>query len=591
MIERTTALAGASHEISVRALQQAAVASLGQSALSNGDLTGLMNAAANLVADTLKVEFTGVLEYLREKNELRLRGAVGWSPDFIDTYAVPADDTTPAGYALLVREPVLVGDAQRETRFPLTPHLIADGIRSAVLLTIGGKLSPFGVLGAYTTRERDFTTDDVHFLQTVANVLAAAIERKRAEEAIQQSQQAAERANAAKSEFLSRMSHELRTPLNAILGFGQLLEMDPLDAQQQQGVTYILKAGRHLLHLIDEILDISRIEAGRLDLAMGPVVIDKLLSEVVALVRPLADHRQIRIDQPGSDDACHRLVLADEKRLRQVLLNLLSNAVKYNSEGGQVQIGCETAGMETKRLRIAISDTGPGIAPEKLCQLFSPFERLGAEQTGIEGSGLGLALSKRLIEAQGGTIEAASQMGEGSTFTVTLPMAVLPNESPMSAFPTTPEALEMLSPDCGETLVDTAGETVNTVLYIEDNLSNLNLVENLLSREPNIQLLAAIRGGIGLEMAVQHRPDLILLDLHLPDISGQEVLRRLQRHPATERIPVVVISADATPAQINTLLAAGACDYLTKPLDLKRFLQVLHRCLHAAEGALAESAA
>ena len=590
VLERTTELAGASREIGIRALQQAAVACLGQSALSNGDLTGLMNAAAVLVADTLQVEFTGVLEYLRENNELRLRAAVGWSPEFIDAYAVPADEGTPAGYALLAREPVLVGDARRETRFPLTPHLIADGIRSAVLLTIGGKLSPFGVLGAYTTREREFTTDDVHFLQAVANVLAAAIERKRAEEAIHQSQRAAERANAAKSEFLSRMSHELRTPLNAILGFGQLLEMDPLGDQQQQGVTYILKAGRHLLHLIDEILDISRIEAGRLDLALEPVAVDKLLGEVVALVRPLAGSRQIRIDQPGPGDACHGLVLADEKRLRQVLLNLLSNAVKYNCEGGQVQIGFETVGTEAKRMRIAINDTGRGIPPEKLCQLFSPFERLGAEHTGIEGSGLGLALSRRLMEAQGGTIEVASRPGEGSTFTVTLPMADLPAELSVTAVPDVVEPLELPPPDCRASSVDAAGVATSTVLYIEDNLSNLDLVETLLSREPDIKLLAAMRGGIGLEMAVQHCPDLILLDLHLPDISGQEVMRRLQRHPVTAGIPVVVISADATPAHIDKLLAAGSCEYLTKPLELKRFLQVVRRCLHPTERVLAESA-
>ncbi len=581
VLERTTALANASREIGARALQQAAVASLGQSALSNGDLKGLMSAAAELVADTLRVEFTGVLELERPENVLRLRASAGWEQSLVDTYTAAADPHTPAGYALLAREPLLITELTQETRFAPTPHMIADGIRSAMILAIGGKISPFGVLGAYSTRRRQFTADDVHFLQSVANVLAAAIERKRAEEFILDSQQVAERANAAKSEFLSRMSHELRTPLNAILGFSQLLELDPLETHQQQGVNYILTAGRHLLTLIDEVLDISRIEAGKLDLAMGPVCIDTLLGEVTALVRPLADHRRIRLDQVAAREKGTRRVLADEKRLRQVLLNLLSNAVKYNVEGGQVRIACELMPGGTNRLRIAVSDTGPGIAPEKFAQLFSPFERLGAEHSGVEGSGLGLALSKRLIEAQGGTIEVSSRPFEGSTFAVTLPLTGEPLGLPAAAFPPVPETMVGAPPARQVLPVINLGEDARTVLYIEDDASNLQLMENLLSRQPGIELLAATRGGIGLEMAVQHCPDLILLDLHLPDLPGEEVLRRLQNHPATSGIPVVVISADATPAQVSRLLAAGARDYMTKPLELKKFRHLLQDCFQA----------
>jgi signal transduction histidine kinase/amino acid transporter/ActR/RegA family two-component response regulator len=589
VLERTAALADASREISVRALQQAAVAELGQRALISTDLAELMDAAAKLTVNTLHVEYASVLELSRDESELRLCASRGWAEDLIGKYVAPADRNSPAGYALLAREPVLVEDFQRETRFAPTPQMRVDGIQSAVLLSIGGKVSPFGVLGAYSTQQRKFTQDDVYFLQALANVLAAAIERKRAEEVIRESQQEAERANAAKSEFLSRMSHELRTPLNAILGFGQLLEMDALETRQSQSVHHILKAGRHLLTLIDEVLDVARIEAGRLDLAMESISINRVLNDVLALVRPLADQRNIRLDYLSAKEVARRHVFADEKRLRQVLLNLLSNAVKYNCLNGQVRIVCEVI-HGGERLRIAVSDTGQGIPPEKLGQLFSPFERLGAEQTGIEGSGLGLALSKRLIEAQGGSIEAESRVGQGSTFAVTLPLADR-TDQPAPPIPAVLKSSVGLPP-IHEAAPPETGEPAKPriVLYIEDNLSNLNLVESLLARQPGIELLAAMRGGAGLEMAVRHQPDVILLDLQLPDISGAEVLRQLRANPSTCNIPVVMISADAIPAQIDVLLAAGARDYITKPLEVKRFLRVLQDCFDTKKPPLVASA-
>ena len=591
VVERTAALENASHEIGVRVLQQAAVANLGQAALSNGELAALMDAAAGLVATTLDVEFTSVLAVSSQGNELRLCAGRGWQKSLIGNYTTATDGQTPASYALLAREPIIIEDLEQNTQFGPTPHMSADRIRSLVLLTIGGKLSPFGVLGAYSARLRQFTEDDVHFLQAVANVLAAAIERKHAEEVIRNSQQEAERANLAKSEFLSRMSHELRTPLNAILGFGQLLEMDPLESQQALGVSYILKAGRHLLTLVDEVLDIARIEAGQIDLAMEPVPINRVLNDVTALVRSLADRRHIRLDQLCIAEVAGCHVLADERGLRQVLLNLLSNAIKYNFEGGQVRISCEVVEAAGNRLRIAVSDTGPGIPPEKLGRLFSPFDRLDAEHTGVEGSGLGLALSKRLIEAQGGTIEVCSRPGEGSTFAVTLPLAAhQPASLPPVAHLAPEPAVNPFSVG-GVTLAANRAAPSHTVLYIEDNQSNLSLVENLLSRQPNIKLLAAMRGGIGLEMAARHRPDLILLDLHLPDLSGEQVLRRLRTDPITSDIPVVVVSADAVPEQIAALLAAGAQDYMTKPLDLKRFLEMLQKCFHSAKSPVADKAA
>ncbi len=576
VIERTTALANASREIGARALQQAAVANLGQQALTSGEVTDLMGDAAKLVADTLGVELTSVLEYSREENELRLRAGQGWPREMIGNYAVRSDEDTPAGYALAQTTPVITEDVARETRFAWSPHMRSSGVQSCVMLTIGGPVQPFGVLGAYSTRQRSFNADDVHFLQAVANVLAAAIERRRAEEIIRRAQATAEKANAAKSEFLSRMSHELRTPLNAILGFGQLLEQDALGGQQAQGVNHILKAGRHLLNLIDEVLDIARIEAGKLDVAILPVPITKLMNELIPLVQPLADRRRIRLDYMPSAQRTEEHVLADEKLLRQVMLNLLSNAIKYNCDGGQVRIACEVPPSAKDRLSIVVSDTGPGIAREKLGRLFAPFDRLDVESSGIEGSGLGLALSKRLVEAQGGEIEVISDPGRGSVFKVTMPRATGRPELTRSnetfrADASSPPAVETTS------TMETTG-LPRTILYIEDNQSNLTLVESALARHQGVKVYAAVRGGVGLEMADRYQPEMILLDLHLPDFSGEEVLRRLRLNPATNHIPVVVISADAIPERAETLLAAGACGYMKKPLEIASFMQMLRDC-------------
>jgi signal transduction histidine kinase/ActR/RegA family two-component response regulator len=376
-----------------------------------------------------------------------------------------------------------------------------------------------------------------------------------------QARGAAERANAAKDEFLSRMSHELRTPLNAVLGFAQLLERDPLDEEQADSVRQILRGGRHLLALIDEVLDISRISTGNLALSSEPVAVAQAIGEAVALVRPLATERRVEL---GAEDADGLHVLADHQRLKQVLLNLLSNGVKYNHEGGSVRIGWERASIS--RLRIKVSDTGPGIPPEKVQRLFAPFDRLGAEASDVPGTGLGLALSRGLVQAMGGTLDVASRVGSGSTFTIELPLA----ETPVDRYE------RERSRQSGPTVAD-IGE--HTVLYVEDNLSNLTLIERILDERPGIRLITAMLGGLGIELAQKHHPELILLDLHLPDLTGEEAVRRLRELPETQLIPIVMISADATPGQVKRLLGAGADDYLTKPVDLGRFLQVLDRFL------------
>jgi signal transduction histidine kinase/ActR/RegA family two-component response regulator len=426
------------------------------------------------------------------------------------------------------------------------PALASVGrLRSAVmtitgilgLVLVGGLLVVVRTLRGRQRAEREAESNRV------------AAERAKAE---------AERANRAKSDFLSRMSHELRTPLNAVLGFGQLLEMEQLETAQRESVEQILKGGTHLLGLINEVLDISRIEAGRLSLSMEPVSVAETVAEALDLVQPIAAERGISLTGDLSDDL---QVLADRQRLKQVLLNLLSNAIKYNREGGSVRIGpIET---ENGRIRIDVADTGSGIAPERLDKLFVPFERLGADQSGVEGAGLGLALSKGLVEAMGGDLTVQSRLGEGTIFSLELTKGNGPVNDASD------RAERPLVADNGR------NGSVKRLLYIEDNLSNLKLIEQVLEHRPDVELVPAMQGRLGLDLAREHRFDLVLLDLHLPDLPGGEVLAELRREPSTRNVPVVILSADATPGRIERLLDQGAAAFLTKPLDVKRFLELL----------------
>ena len=397
-------------------------------------------------------------------------------------------------------------------------------------------------------------------------------EQRRNEKDLREARDDADRANRAKSEFLSRMSHELRTPLNAILGFGQLLErQNPTDAQRTR-VRYILSAGRHLLSLINEVLDISRIEAGNLQLSLEPVSVSEVLQETIDLMRPLAAERQIDLTVADAlEGNCY--VSADRQRLKQVMLNLLTNAVKYTPVGGRVAVSNEASGEEL--LRLVVSDTGPGIPVEKLPRLFTPFDRLGAEQSNVEGTGLGLALCQRLVHAMGGTIGVKSVPANGSTFWIGLPLT----DSPLDRLAGQRVEHEALGADADR-----------KVLYIEDNLSNLSLVEQMLADEAGVQLITAMQGQLGLDLARKHQPNLILLDLHLPDLPGWEVLNRLQKDESTAHIPVVVVSADATPRQIERLKTAGATAYLTKPLEMTEFYDVVGEAMRKPEAAECASA-
>jgi len=393
-------------------------------------------------------------------------------------------------------------------------------------------------------------------------------ERSQIEKALREAKAEADRANHAKSEFLSRMSHELRTPLNAILGFGQLLErQNPTDTQRTR-VTHIISAGRHLLNLINEVLDISRIEAGHLQLSLEPVCVADAVEEALSLMRPLAAERGTELAMAAPLDQ-KSYVMADRQRLKQVILNLLTNAVKYTPPEGKVAVSCTASGAGL--MRIVVTDNGDGIAAAKLARLFTPFDRLGAEQTTVEGTGLGLALCQCLMDAMNGSIGVDTTVGQGSTFWVELRSV----DSPLERI-----AATQRNGSHSKGAIEAEGRTI---LYVEDNLSNLTLIEQMLADRPEIKLITAMQGQLGLDLARQHSPDLILLDLHLPDLPGWEVLSRLQRNAATRDIPVVVVSADATSHQIKRLMAAGAHAYLTKPLDMPEFFKVIEKAFASTQ--------
>ena len=391
-------------------------------------------------------------------------------------------------------------------------------------------------------------------------------ERARNAAALASAKAEAERASDAKSEFLSRMSHELRTPLNAILGFAQLLELRAKTAGDCECVDQILTAGRHLLGLINEVLDISRIESGGLSISNEAVELGEVVEECIQLITPLAKTKNVSVTRsPSALWSAH--VLADRQRSTQVLLNLLSNAVNYNRQNGSVTVACQRS--DEKTIRLLVRDTGVGIAPASLKRLFQPFDRL--QSISGEGAGLGLTLCKRLIEIMGGRIGVESKPGEGAVFWIELPET----ESPVVQF----ERGETKSVD----LRDKVRTHEKTLLYIEDNLSNLRLIEHILENQPQIKLISAMEGGPGVDLALEHSPDLVLLDLNLPDISGFEVLQRLRREPRTIGTPVVVVSADATARQIDRLMTAGATEYLVKPIDVKKFVSVVDQILGATE--------
>lgn len=403
--------------------------------------------------------------------------------------------------------------------------------------------------------------DDRGELRGFSKVTRDITERRRAQDALETARHEAEQASSAKSVFLSRMSHELRTPLNAILGFAQLLELDHAGngKADKASIDQILRAGRHLLGLIDEVLDIARIEAGKLALEIAPVSIGDAVGEAIGLSLPEADSNGITIRH---DVDKRRPVAADRRRLMQVLLNLLSNAIKYNRRGGEVSI---KAGVVRERMRIEVTDTGIGVDPEQASDLFQPFTRLAAGAARTEGTGLGLSLSRALIEAMGGTIgySPRADKREGACFWFELPLATRSTVAEImpvkTALPSNTEPKPI------------------TILIIEDNLANAQLIEAVAARHwPQAHLLNAMQASLGLDLALRHRPDLVLLDLHLPDKDGDWVLDQLaSTYPD---LPVILLTADALAAQADWK-SRGASAVLTKPIDVAALLEAVHAAL------------
>lgn len=377
--------------------------------------------------------------------------------------------------------------------------------------------------------------------------------RERAIE-LEKAHQEADRANKAKSEFLSRMSHELRTPMNAVMGYAQLLELPPHDKEVRESAEAILKGGRHLLELIDEVLDIAKIEAGKLTISVETIHLCDVVRHCIDLVQPTLESKEISIvcEEPVDEELC---ISADRQRLIQVLLNLLSNAIKYNRPGGEIKFKVT---QDEGLVRLRITDTGQGIKEENVEKLFIPFERLGNEFE--EGTGLGLALSKNLIELMGGRLFLESSSDAGSTFAVELRQTV-------------PVELNEEEATNGKSAFSiNRGERNLRIVYIEDNLSNLQLLEKVFLRIGGVELLPAMQASVGLDLIKSQLPDLVLLDLHLPDAHGSTVLRDIKSHLETANIEVIIISADATEHEIKKLIAMGAKSYLTKPIDLHALL-------------------
>jgi PAS domain S-box-containing protein len=412
--------------------------------------------------------------------------------------------------------------------------------------------------------------DQLGNLRGFAKLTRDLTERRLVEATLTEAKSVAEKANLAKSDFLSSMSHELRSPLNAILGFAQLMESDtpaPNDAQQAS-IEQILKGGWYLLELINEILDLAVIESGRLSLSLEPVSLTEVMLECQSMIEPQVQKRAIRLSFPQTSHPW--FVRADRTRVKQVLINLLSNAIKYNRAGGSVVVACSAISAE--RIRISVTDTGAGLPDDKLAQLFQPFNRLGQEASGEEGTGIGLVVTKRLVELMGGVIGVESTVGVGSEFWIELLAAA------------TPQVLADHSESGAASLATALGDTpVRTLLYVEDNHANLKLVEQLIARRPDLRLLSAVDGRTGIEIARAFQPEMILMDINLPGISGIDAMLILREDPTTAHIPVVALSANAMPRDIVKGLEAGFFRYLTKPIKVNEFFTTLDDALEFAE--------
>ena len=445
-------------------------------------------------------------------------------------------------------------------------YIRKDGSRFPAVVSVTALRDAQDVIIGYLLIGTDNTAR--RLVETERALLDQALQDKNAE--LERAKIIAEKANLAKSEFLSSMSHELRTPLSAILGFAQLMESgSPLPTvSQKRSIEQILQGGWYLLELINEILDLALIESGKLSLSLEPILLAEVLRDCQDMIEPQAQKRGISVSFSRFD--MPRFVKADRTRVKQVFINLLSNAIKYNKVGGSVIVDHETNSVG--RIRICVRDSGEGLTAEKITQLFQPFNRLGQEASGAEGTGIGLVTTKRLIELMGGSIGAESTVGTGSVFWIELNLSPEPRRSYVAAMPSAPAHAPIQT-----------NARLRTLLYVEDNPANLMLIEDLIARRPDIRLLSARDGNRGIEIARASRPDVILMDINLPGISGIEALRILADDPTTAHIPVIALSANAIPRDIEKGLEAGFFRYLTKPIKVKEFMETLDMAMEHAD--------
>ena len=451
-----------------------------------------------------------------------------------------------------------------EDKYELT-YIRKDGLRFPAIVSVTALRDDQGVIIGYLLIGTDNSARKQ--VEAVQKELDQRLREKNIE--LEKASAVADKANLAKSDFLSNMSHELRSPLNAILGFAQLISTDSPapSASQAASIDQILRAGWYLLELINEILDLAQIESGRLALSAEPTSLAAVMFECQAMIEPQAQKRGITMTFPPAD--IPYFVQADRTRLKQILITLLSNAIKYNKPNGTVVVDC--APCESDSIRIRITDSGAGLPANLVAQLFEPFNRLGREGSAEEGTGIGLVMCKRLAELMGGTIGVESTVGQGSVFWFDLQDAVAPELE-----------LDLFSPAAVARVPAVGGEPQRSVLYVEDNPANLNLVERLVARRPELRLLTAIDGILGVQLARANLPEVILMDINLPGISGIEALKILLEDPTTAHIPVIALSANAMPHDIEKGMMAGFFRYLTKPIKVNELMDTLDVALDFA---------
>ena len=533
------------------------------SALQNAILT---SATFSIIATDEK----GIIQLFNLGAERML----GYTSDEVVNKVSPSDMHDPQEVAARARELSLELGVPIAPGFEALAYKASHGIEDSYALTyIRKNGSRFPALVSVTAL-RDESGGIIGFLLIGADNSV----RKQVETERNQAMAAAENANRAKSDFLSGMSHELRTPLNAILGFAQLMASGspPPTSTQQRDLDQILKAGWYLLELINEILDLALIESGKVTLSREPVSLAEVMLECREMIEPQAQTRGLSMTFPLFDLPC--FVKADRTRIKQVLINLLFNAVKYNRPGGTVVVEC-TPGPPGS-IRIGVRDTGPGLSPAQLAQLFQPFNRLGREAGAEEGTGIGLVVTKRLVELMGGAIGVDSAVGVGSMFWIELRLTSAPELAAREAV----RASQML-PQAH------MGAAPRTLLYVEDNPANLELVEQLVARRTDLRMMSATDGKQGIDIARSFLPEVILMDINLPGLSGIEAMRILRADPSTAHIPIIALSANAMPRDVEKGLEAGFFNYLTKPIKVDRFMSALDIALRSTQAASERRAA